>query len=225
MTASAAGLATATEALNESFLRVASAEVGEDTGCAAAVCSRTVPVLFGRQLTVPRCAGGVAWVEFEDICGSAVGAPDYVALAVHFHTVFLCGVPQLSRARRDRARRFITLVDELYNRGGSLHMSLAVPFEQLFYEPDAAADTLDFMALAEGLQHESEALEEAVGRRPLAQLEASPLSISDANRSVATAAQSTLYTGEDEAFAFARARSRMAEMQSRRYQRMQFCYS
>ena len=71
-----------------------------------------------------RAQGGVAWVAFDAICGTGIGSPDYIALASNFHSVYLSGVPQLSRARRDRARRFITLVDEVYNRGGLLCVAL-----------------------------------------------------------------------------------------------------
>lgn len=158
--------------------------------------------------------GGLAWFEFDELCGQAVGSPDFVALASAFHTVFLVDVPQLSGARRDRVRRFITLIDELYNRGARLYMSTAVPFDELFAdlaESSAEQRQIDLMALAEGMQFEGEALEEAVGRRPLAALEAAPLAIGDSNRDISGGAdaavlssegrgggaglQSTLYTG------------------------------
>ena len=56
---------------------------------------------------------GVAMASFEALCGRALGATDYIALAQAYHTIFITDLPQLSLNDRDRARRFITLVDQL----------------------------------------------------------------------------------------------------------------
>ena len=85
-----------------------------------------VPVMFGRELLVSRAAGGVACFTFDELCNRPLGAPDYMALATQFHTVCLSEVPQLSIGQRDQARRFIVLVDELYNRGCKLFMTTEV---------------------------------------------------------------------------------------------------
>ena len=76
---------------------------------------RELPVVFGRQLRVPAQRAGVARFSFAQLCEEPLGAADYVALADGFHTVVLSGVPRLSADRRDHARRFITMVDCLYN--------------------------------------------------------------------------------------------------------------
>jgi predicted ATPase len=47
--------------------------------------------MFGRQLEVPRAAAGVASFHFLDLCGSPLGAADYMALAQNYHTVFITG--------------------------------------------------------------------------------------------------------------------------------------
>ncbi len=73
-----------------------------------------VLLLKGRRLEIPRAAKGVAWFPFEDLCGRPLGAADYLALATHFHTVVIDGVPHLTEARRNEAKRFITLIDALY---------------------------------------------------------------------------------------------------------------
>jgi len=70
--------------------------------------------LLGRQWTVPKSADGVAWFTFDQLCKQALGASDYLALATLYHTVMISDVPLLSPANRDAAKRFVTLIDALY---------------------------------------------------------------------------------------------------------------
>jgi hypothetical protein len=56
-----------------------------------AAAPTVVPVMFGRQLAVPRAASGVASFHFLDLCGGPLGAADYMALAQNYHTVFITG--------------------------------------------------------------------------------------------------------------------------------------
>ena len=68
----------------------------------------------GRKLAIPRAASGVAFATFEDLCARALGASDYLALARRFHTLILDGIPKLGPDNRNEARRFVHLVDALY---------------------------------------------------------------------------------------------------------------
>lgn len=68
----------------------------------------------GRLLDVPAQAMGVARFPYEALCRRPLGSADYLALAEAYHTIVLDGVPVLDASRRDEARRFITLVDVLY---------------------------------------------------------------------------------------------------------------
>ncbi len=70
--------------------------------------------VLGRDVVVDRTAGGMARAGFDELCGRALGPQDYLAVAGRFHTLFLDAVPVLDPARRDEARRFVTLVDALY---------------------------------------------------------------------------------------------------------------
>ena len=70
--------------------------------------------VLGRKITLPHAAGGLLRSSFASLCSVALGPNDYVALAQAFHTVFLEDVPKLSPARREEARRFVTLIDALY---------------------------------------------------------------------------------------------------------------
>ena len=84
------------------------------------VFSRNAPempehlTILGRTLTVRRAAGGAAWFDFAELCGQALGAADYLALAETFHSVVLVEVPLFGEATLDQGKRFQTLVDVLY---------------------------------------------------------------------------------------------------------------
>lgn len=79
----------------------------------------------GRTLEVPIASMGVARLSFDALCRRPLGASDYLALAEAFHTLVLDGVPVMGEAERNEARRFITLIDTLYDRGVKLVASAA----------------------------------------------------------------------------------------------------
>ena len=89
-------------------------------------------VVMGRKLMVPIAAEGVARFDFDTLCGAALGAGDYLALATHFHTLILDGIPRLSPANYDVARRFITLIDTLYDHRVKLVASAAAMPDLLY---------------------------------------------------------------------------------------------
>jgi cell division protein ZapE len=68
----------------------------------------------GRDLPLARAAEGVAWLGFDDLCRRPLGSADYLAIATHFHAVLLDGVPVMTRDDHNAARRFMTLIDALY---------------------------------------------------------------------------------------------------------------
>src|SRR4051812_20294731 len=69
--------------------------------------------VMGRDVVVPQAADGVARFDFDQLCNTALGAGDYLAIATRFHTLVLDGIPRLSPENYDQARRFIVLVDTL----------------------------------------------------------------------------------------------------------------
>jgi len=85
-----------------------------------------------RALALVLCGGGVAWFTFADLCEAARGAADYIEIARCFHTVVISGVPHLGAGMDDPARRFITVVDEFYDRGVKLILSAECPLEGLY---------------------------------------------------------------------------------------------
>jgi cell division protein ZapE len=94
--------------------------------------------VMGRTLVVPLAADGVARFDFDTLCGTALGAGDYLALATHFHTLVLDGVPRLSPENYDRARRFITLIDALYDHRVKLVASADATPDQLYERGEGA---------------------------------------------------------------------------------------
>ena len=118
--------------------------------------ARPAPVALavaGRTVTVERAVGGLARFSFEELCARPLGAGDYLAIAHRFHTVFLEDVPVLSAAMRNEARRFITLVDVLYDNRMRLVLSAAAEPEGLFeqVEGDAGYEGFAFARTASRL--------------------------------------------------------------------------
>lgn len=79
----------------------------------------------GREIAVPEAARGVARFHFDQLCRRPLGAGDYLALAARFHTVILAGVPAMRPEERNEARRFVNLIDALYEARCNLVLSAA----------------------------------------------------------------------------------------------------
>jgi len=92
----------------------------------------------GHPVRVPLAAMGVARFSFDQLCGAALGPSDYLALASRYHVLILADVPLLSPANADKARRFVTLVDALYERRVTLICSAAAAPERLYPEGEGA---------------------------------------------------------------------------------------
>ncbi len=88
--------------------------------------------VLGRQLTLPCAANGVARADFAALCGAALGPADYLALATHVHTLLIDAIPRLGPENFDEARRFITLVDALYEHRVKLIASAADQPDRLY---------------------------------------------------------------------------------------------
>lgn len=86
----------------------------------------------GRDIATVRCAEGVAWFTFAALCDGPRGQADYIEISRLFHTVLISNVPQLNASTDDQARRFVSVVDEFYERHVKLVLSAAQPMEQLY---------------------------------------------------------------------------------------------
>ena len=86
----------------------------------------------GRSIRARRCAKGVAWFRFSDICDGPRSQDDYIEIARWYPSVIISGVPQFDATRDDQARRFISLVDEFYDRRVKLILSADVDVQNLY---------------------------------------------------------------------------------------------
>jgi cell division protein ZapE len=123
----------------------------------------TIEVL-GRKITLPHASGGLVRATFASLCSVALGPNDYVALAAHFHTVFLEDVPKLTADRREEARRFVILIDALYEAHARLIVLAEAQPAELYpagdgaFEFERTASRLEEMRSADWLEEPGEAL-------------------------------------------------------------------
>lgn len=92
----------------------------------------------GRNLTLARTGSGAARETFEALCDRPLGAADYLTLAATFHTLMLDNVPQMSRDMRNQAKRFVALIDALYETRTKLIVSAAAEPSDLYPSGDGA---------------------------------------------------------------------------------------
>jgi len=96
--------------------------------------------VLGRTVPVPRAGRGAARFSFDELCARPLGAADYLAIARQFHTVFIDHIPVMDENMRNEARRFILLIDTLYDEGVKLVCSAAAAPDAL-YPAGSGADT------------------------------------------------------------------------------------
>lgn len=120
--------------------------------------------LLGRTLKVPEASGGVARFSFDDLCRQPLGSSDFLAIAQRFHTILIDHIRVMSRDQRNEAKRFINLIDTLYDQRVKLIASAEAEPDALFlgeegyevFEFDRTASRLfemrsaDYLALAHG---------------------------------------------------------------------------
>ncbi len=116
-------------ALDAAFLELSGSASGEPASLQ----------VLGRAVPLGDAARGVVRTSFEELCGRPLGPADYLALATHFHTLVLDAIPRLGPENFDRARRFITLIDALYEHRCKLVASAAAGPDQLYERGENAA--------------------------------------------------------------------------------------
>lgn len=100
-------------------------------------------IVKGRELHVPRAFGGIARMSFDELCRKPLGAGDYLALVERFHTLFISSVPVMDHADRNAVKRFIALIDTLYDAGRVVIIDAATPPSAL-YPVDHGTEAFEF---------------------------------------------------------------------------------
>jgi predicted ATPase len=204
-----------------------------------------IPVMMGRTVKVTVCDSSnsssssssssgstrhrACWVDFKYLCEGDRFASDYKAICEHFDQVFLHGVPQLSVLHHDKARRFITLIDEVYDAGVRLHFTAERPPGELFRELSAAeaAGQKGHLGTDHGWKGGIQVVDSIGVTVPPMRTPVTPSSgsgVNEAYRSGVDAAEDQLKVLEGELssvqelrFAFQRAASRLTEMTGQDY--------
>jgi cell division protein ZapE len=92
--------------------------------------------LLGRQLRIPQAAAGVARFSFFELCEQPLGPADYLAIAQDYHTIVVDEIPVMGIEQRNAAKRFITLIDALYDQHVKLIASAAADPASLYRATD-----------------------------------------------------------------------------------------
>ncbi|KAI5118026.1 hypothetical protein M0805_004891 [Coniferiporia weirii] len=146
--------------------------------------------IWGRSLHIPECSSHVAKFTFDELCGHPLSAADYLEVTKTFHTVFVTDVPKMNLGQKDKARRFITFIDACYESRTKLFTTSEVPIFQIFSDDSEGAKSMT--------DHQRSVMDD--------------LGIPDS--AVGT---SSMFTGEEEIFAFARCCSRLVQMGSKEW--------
>ncbi|KAK2179498.1 hypothetical protein NP493_484g00031 [Ridgeia piscesae] len=146
--------------------------------------------VMGRKLHLKKTCGSIVDCTFEELCMKPLGAVDYLEIASTFDTLILRDIPNLTLERKTEGRRFITLIDAIYDTKMQLVCSAETKADDLFLS---------------GKLSEADALQARVLMGDL------DIDVGSEN------AAASIFTGEEEMFAFERVRSRLAEMQTEEY--------
>lgn len=144
--------------------------------------------ILDRNVSFNKTCGGVLDSTFDELCNRPLGAVDYLHLTQIFHTIIIREVPMITIKLRNEARRFITLIDALYDNRIRIVISAQLPLKQLFTREREDGD----------MAHDDRALMDDLN-----------IGTKDANINI--------FTGEEELFAFDRTVSRISEMVSQDY--------
>jgi cell division protein ZapE len=100
--------------------------------------------LKGRKIAVPRAAGRAARFSFAGLCDAPLGARDYLAIAERYDTVLIDHVPVLDQTRRNPTKRFILLIDTLYDKKIRVVLSAEAAPEKLYAGRTGVTEAFEF---------------------------------------------------------------------------------
>jgi protein AFG1 len=165
--------------------------------------------VWGREIHVPKVSGKAAMFTFDELIGRPTSAADYIELMRSYDAFVVTNVPGMTHRERDLARRFITFIDAVYESRAKLVLTTAVPLTQLFLSKDELKDSIKKEKdEKKGQVEESEGEDLDSTMRNL---------MDDLGMNMKALKNSSIFSGDEERFAFARALSRLSEMGSREW--------
>ncbi|CEL02373.1 Putative Mitochondrial ATPase [Aspergillus calidoustus] len=159
----------------------------------------TTQEVWGRKIQVPLASGKAAKFSFQQLIGSATGAADYLELVRNYEAFIITDVPAMTLNQRDLARRFITFIDAVYESRAKLVLTTETPLTTLFISETEVKTSLE-----DGGEHTD--LSDAMR-----------MMMDDLGLSMKALKTSSIFSGDEERFAFARALSRLSEMGSKEW--------
>jgi predicted ATPase len=173
--------------------------------------------VYSRSIPIPLIGStGAAKFDFSELCGRNLGPADYITIASTFPIIILDNVPTLTLIKKNEARRFIILLDTLYESRVKLLIRASSPADQLFF-PDADTTENDLLWTE---SYTKAQLDMTTPYRPNVSSYTGGNKIERIVSLVDCPVDSsklTAFTGEDERFAFQRAVSRLYEMPSKKW--------
>ena len=161
--------------------------------------------VWGREIYVPRVSGRCAWFTFDELIRQPKSAADYIELVRSYDAFVVTGIPGMNFHQRDLARRFITFIDAVYEGNAKLVLTTETPLGELFVSRDEIAESLMAGNSKDNKKKPGEM--EAVMEEMTTDVESSAEKLK----------KSKLFASDEEAFAFARALSRLSHMESREW--------
>lgn len=159
--------------------------------------------IWGRPVRVPRASGKCARFTFDELCGNPLSAADYLELCRLYTAFVVENIPSLTINEKDVARRFIIFIDTAYECRAKLAITSAVPINEIFSRDDENRSTAKPGEVSLPIGHHNSGEELDPSMRAM---------MDDLGVSMEQLKKSSIFTGEEERFAFARALSRIYEM-------------
>lgn len=170
--------------------------------------------VWGREIFVPRVSGRCAWFTFDELIRQPKSAADYLELVRCYDAFIVTDVPGMTIRERDLARRFITFIDAVYEGNAKLVLTTERPLGELFVSRDEIAESL----LAGNSTHAAAVPASSPQSKPAKDVDSVVEEmLTDIDSSAEKLKASNLFSGEEEAFAFARALSRLSHMESKEW--------
>ena len=110
-------------------------ELFDDLSTGFTISSENI-LVAGRKIFIPKVAAGIARISFDDLCKKPLAAADYIEIAVRFKGIIIENIPILTNELRNEARRFIWLIDALYDKKCFLVATSDVDFKDLYQGND-----------------------------------------------------------------------------------------